>query len=219
MKKITATLLILVMMFGLFAACSSSDTEESAEPTVAPEESVEPTVEPSEVPEESDTPEDDNTVDEGPGEAPEPAKTEFDADLSEKYNTAVDASRTEDQKQGTQYMTSADPEAFPDYEAIMNMLGFSSSDVEAYSIGISLMNVHAYCVAAVKPVEGSEQKILDGFAAYKQQQYDNFTEYLADQQAIAEAGIIETLEDGTILFVMTENQQSVFDGIAADLMA
>ncbi len=221
MKKITATLLILAMMTTAFAACSNDETEESTAPTVAPEESVEPTLDPDLDPNvslgdpEDVTPEVD--VDETPEEEMADPKTEFDADLSQKYYDAVDASRTEDQKQGTDLLTSTDPTAFPDYDLVMSVMGFSSHDVEAYAIGMTFMNVHAYCVAAVKPVEGSEQKILDGFEAYRQDQYDNFTNYLADQQAIAENAIIETLDDGTILFVMAENQQEVFDGIAASL--
>lgn len=45
------------------------------------------------------------------------------------------------------------------------------------------------------------------------QQKQNFEQYLADQYDIANAAKVETLEDGTILLVMSEGQDAIFDSI------
>ena len=42
----------------------------------------------------------------------------------------------------------------------------------------------------------------------------SFEMYLADQYEVAENARLETLEDGTILLVMCQDQDTVFDAIA-----
>ena len=47
----------------------------------------------------------------------------------------------------------------------------------------------------------------------------SFEMYLADQYDIAKNARLETLEDGTVLLVMCEDQDTVYDAIAKAIQA
>ena len=51
------------------------------------------------------------------------------------------------------------------------------------------------------------------------QQKQNFQQYLIDQYDIANAAKVETLDDGTILLVMCEDQDTVLESIKTSLNA
>ena len=52
-----------------------------------------------------------------------------------------------------------------------------------------------------------------GLNAFIDRQKQSFEQYLADKYEIASNARLETLEDGTILLVMCEDQYAVFDAI------
>ena len=79
--------------------------------------------------------------------------------------------------------------------------------------GASMMNVQAYGIAAVMPAAGKEDAVLEGLNGFIDLQKQNFQQYLADQYDIANNAKLETLEDGTILLVMCEGQDAIFDSI------
>ena len=82
-----------------------------------------------------------------------------------------------------------------------------------------MMNVKAYGIAAVMPAEGKEEAVKEGLQGFIDRQKSSFETYLADQYAVAESARLETLEDGTVLMVMCEDQDTVFDGIRAAIEA
>ena len=59
----------------------------------------------------------------------------------------------------------------------------------------------------------------EGLQGYIDQQKSSFEMYLADQYEVAKNARLETLEDGTILMVMCEDQDTVFDAISAAIQA
>ncbi len=100
---------------------------------------------------------------------------------------------------------------------MLEMLGMTAEDMEAAGLSLSMMGVQAYGIALVKPAEGSEQVIVDGLNNYVALQQSNFEMYLADQYEIAEAGTVETLEDGTVLMVICEDGAAVRDQLVASV--
>ena len=72
-------------------------------------------------------------------------------------------------------------------------------------------------MAAILPAEGKSEEVLEGVNAFVEQQKQNFQQYLMDQYDIASAAKVETLEDGTILLVMCEDQDTVLDAIKTAL--
>ena len=67
------------------------------------------------------------------------------------------------------------------------------------------------------PAEGKGEEVLEGVNAFVEQQKQSFQQYLADQYDIASAAKVETLEDGTVLLVMCEDQDTVLESIKTAL--
>ncbi len=174
MKKITALILALVMVFAL-AACG----ETPAEPT--------------------DTPEPELSGDE----------------LAAHYKAAIEGARSEQDNADRGINTSADAEEMG--SIMWEVLGFTAEDVDAFAVSMSIMNVQAYCVGLFKPVEGKAETVTSALETYITGIQASFENYLPDQGAIADAAILETLDDGSVLLVMCEGQDSVRDAIVAAL--
>ncbi len=220
MKKIIAAVLCLTMCLALLSACGTetepdpTDTTEpvtSTEPSAEPSEEPEESAEPSEEPEESTAPETETPETEAPAtEAPE-----TEAPVTNALGDAITAARTDE-----------DNEAYPvfcDKDAIEDMyyqvVGFTSSDVDEIAMSVSLINVKAYGIVVVKPAEGCADTVKAGLQGFIDTQCANFETYLADQYEIAKNAKLETLEDGTIVMVMCENADSVYESIVASLGA
>ena len=91
--------------------------------------------------------------------------------------------------------------------------------MESFAISVSLMNVKAYGIAVIKPAQDSEDTVKEGLQGFIDKQKTNFETYLADQYAVAENARLETLEDGTVLMVMCEGSDTVFDQIRTAIEA
>ena len=126
------------------------------------------------------------------------------------YRTAIETARDQDLNDALPIVTSAEEETG---QALVDVLGLASEDCAACALSVSLMNVKAYGIAAVYPADGREAQVEDGLSAFIDQQRQNFQQYLPDQYEIAQAARLETLSDGTILMVMCEDQDGVFDRI------
>lgn len=128
----------------------------------------------------------------------------------ELYETAIEAARDEATNEALPLIDDADDD---NAQTVFDFLNVSPEDMNAYAISVSLMNVKAYAVAAIYPAAGKEDAILESLRRFVSGQQQSFKEYLADQYEIAVNTRVETLEDGTILMVMSENQDAVFDSI------
>ena len=210
MKKIIAAVLCLTMCLALLSACGT-ETEPDPTDTTEPVTSTEPSAEPSEEPEESAEPS------EEPEEstAPETETPETEAPVTNALGDAITAARTDE-----------DNEAYPvfcDKDAIEDMyyqvVGFTASDVDEIAMSVSLINIKAYGIVVVKPAEGCADTVKAGLQGFIDTQCANFETYLADQYEIAKNAKLETLEDGTIVMVMCENADSVYESIVASLGA
>ena len=138
-------------------------------------------------------------------------KTLTPEERTELYKTAITAARDAETNQVQRILTSAEED---DAEMVFALLGVTPEDMSAYALSVSLMNVKAYAVAAVYPAAGKEDAVLEGLRAFVDNQKQSFEQYLADQYEIAVNARLETLEDGTVLLVMCENQDAVFDAIS-----
>lgn len=102
-------------------------------------------------------------------------------------------------------------------EMLQELLGFKSDDAEAYAMSISLMNVKAYGIVVVKPADGRAQAVRDGLQGFIDRQCQSFANYLADQYEIAKNARLETLKDGTIVMVMSPDQDEVYNSIVKSI--
>ena len=98
-------------------------------------------------------------------------------------------------------------------DVIFELLGVTAADMSAFALSVSPMNIKAYGIAAIYPAAGKSDAVLEGLNAFIDRQKQSFEQYLADQYEIAGNARLETLEDGTILLVMCEDQDAVFDAI------
>ena len=97
----------------------------------------------------------------------------------------------------------------------LEVMGLNGEDVTAFGVSTSMMNVKAYAIAAVMPAEGRETAVKEALQSFVDQKQREFEHYLPDQYEVARNARLETLEDGTVLLVMTENGDVVFERIAA----
>ena len=102
---------------------------------------------------------------------------------------------------------------------VLENMGLNTEDMAAFGISASLMNIKAYAIAAIMPAEGKEAAVMDALQGYIDRTKSSFEMDLADQYEAAENARLETLEDGTILLVMCEDQDTVFDAIADAVQA
>lgn len=93
----------------------------------------------------------------------------------------------------------------------------TQDDVESIVISATGMNTKAHNVILVKPKAGREADVYAAVESYMKNVQKSFENYLPDQNEIAKAALIETLPDGTIALVMTDNAQTVMDSIKASL--
>lgn len=126
------------------------------------------------------------------------------------YETAIEAARDEATNKALPLIDDADDD---NAQTVFDVLNVTPEDMNAYAISLSLMNVKAYAIAAIYPAAGKEDAVLESLRRFVSSQQQSFKEYLADQYEIAVNTRVETLEDGTVLMVMSENQDAIFDSI------
>lgn len=126
------------------------------------------------------------------------------------YKTAITSARDAESNQYQPIITSAGDE---NAEMTFSLLGVGAEDMTSFALSVSLMNVKSYAVAAVYPAAGKEDTVLESLRAFVNSQKQSFEQYLPDQYEIAVNAQLETLEDGTVLLVMCENQAAVFDAV------
>lgn len=102
---------------------------------------------------------------------------------------------------------------------ILETMGLKAEDMTAFGISASMMNVQAYGIAAVMPAEGRADAVKEALQSFIDNQKQSFEQYLVDQYEIASSAKLETLEDGTVLMVMCEDQDTVFGDISAAIQA
>ena len=101
---------------------------------------------------------------------------------------------------------------------LLEMLGLNPADMTAFGISTSMMNVKAYGIAAIKPAEGKEETVKAALQAFIDLQKMNFEFYLVDQYEVAESAKLETLEDGTVLMVMAEGSDAIYEAISSAIL-
>ncbi len=134
-------------------------------------------------------------------------------ELNRAYTEAITAAQSQDERD-------AFPQIAPDDEMfalVLGTMGIQPEDLTASALMVSVRGIQAYSVAALMPAEGKEDAVRQGLETYIQNQKNNFQFYLEDQYQIAADAKLEELEDGTLLLVMCEGQDEVFDSIKAAL--
>ncbi len=137
------------------------------------------------------------------------------AELAEHYKTAIEAGRTESDNTDRPINITGEEEEMG--SLFWEMLGFASTDLDAFAVSLSLFNTQAYCVGLFKPLEGKTETVTAGLQKYIESMQSSFEFYLPDQGEIANNAILKTLDDGTVIIVMSDGWQEVYDGIVAAL--
>jgi len=194
MKKYIAAFLCIAMCLALMSACGTeTKPEESTEPITSEQ--------PSEAPEDSAEPEE-------PEDSSEP-------ETSSPLADAITSARGDEENEA--YPVQSDKDAIE--SMYYDVLGFTADDVTELTMSVSLINVKAYGIVIAKPAEGCEETVKAGLQGFIDTQCANFETYLADQYEIAKNAKLETLDDGTIIMVMCENADAVYEAIVAALAA
>ena len=130
--------------------------------------------------------------------------------LAETYRSAIEGARDQELNDAYPVVTDLEDEQNLPY---LDLLGLDPADCEAAALSVSLMNVKAYGIAAVRPAEGKGDKVYEDLKGFISRQMQSFQQYLADQYDVASHTRLETLADGTVLLVMCEDQDQVFNAI------
>ena len=135
-------------------------------------------------------------------------------EYTQAYQSAIESARDQEMNEAIPVITSTEDEMA---SMVLPMVGVTDENAAAFAVAVSPMNIKAYGVAAILPAEGKSEEVLEGVNAFVEQQKQNFQQYLMDQYDIANAAKVETLEDGTILLVMCEDQDTVLESIKTAL--
>ncbi len=143
-----------------------------------------------------------------------PSKTP--EELSQLYSDAITQNGGEMAENNPPFTQVSEED--PMSSMILESMGLAQEDMTAFAISGSMMNVKAYGIAAVMPAQDKEQAVKDALQGFIDRQKSSFETYLVDQYAVAESARLETLSDGTVLMVMCEDQDTVFDAISASIL-
>ena len=227
-KKIISLILGATLCLSLLAACGTPAADPTATPSAIPSEtpSEEPTATPSADPSEepsaapSEQPSAPTEQPAAPTEQPSaptehPAETpaQGGSDPSAGFVNAITSARSEQENTDRPIIAKGGDVN----DLYWDTLGFAAADVSDYAFSLSLMNTQAYCVGVFKPVDGKADAVYNGLKAYIDRTIQSFTNYLPDQLVYAENARLEKLADGTVVIVMCENQDTVYDTIVAAL--
>lgn len=105
-----------------------------------------------------------------------------------------------------------------DSAMLLEAMGLNTEDMTAFAFSSSMMNVKAYGIAAVMPAEGKEEDVKAALQSFIDGKQSSFEFYLEDQYEVACNARLETLDDGTVLMVMTADQDTVYDGISSAIL-
>ncbi len=220
-KKIISLILGATLCLSLLAACGTPAADPTATPSAIPSEtpSEEPTATPSADPSEepsaapTEQPSTSSEQPSAPSEQPAETPAQGGSDLSAGFVNAITSARSEQENTDRPIIAKGGDVN----DLYWDTLGFAAADVSDYAFSLSLMNTQAYCVGVFKPVDGKADAVYNGLKAYIDRTIQSFTNYLPDQLVYAENARLEKLADGTVVIVMCENQDTVYDTIVAAL--
>lgn len=220
-KKIISLILGATLCLSLLAACGTPAADPTATPSAIPSEtpSEEPTATPSADPSEepsaapTEQPSAPTEQPAAPSEQPAETPAQGGSDLSAGFVNAITSARSEQENTDRPIIAKGGDVN----DLYWDTLGFAAADVSDYAFSLSLMNTQAYCVGVFKPVDGKADAVYNGLKAYIDRTIQSFTNYLPDQLVYAENARLEKLADGTVVIVMCENQDTVYDTIVAAL--
>ena len=220
-KKIISLILGATLCLSLLAACGTPAADPTATPSAIPSEtpseepaatpSADPSEEPSAAP--SEQPSAPSEQPSAPSEQPAETPAQGGSDLSAGFVNAITSARSEQENTDRPIIAKGGDVN----DLYWDTLGFAAADVSDYAFSLSLMNTQAYCVGVFKPVDGKADAVYNGLKAYIDRTIQSFTNYLPDQLVYAENARLEKLADGTVVIVMCENQDTVYDTIVAAL--
>lgn len=224
-KKIISLILGATLCLSLLAACGTPAADPTATPSAIPSEtpseeptatpSADPSEEPSEEPSAAPTEQPSAPTEQPSAPSEQPAETpaQGGSDLSAGFVNAITSARSEQENTDRPIIAKGGDVN----DLYWDTLGFAAADVSDYAFSLSLMNTQAYCVGVFKPVDGKADAVYNGLKAYIDRTIQSFTNYLPDQLVYAENARLEKLADGTVVIVMCENQDTVYDSIVAAL--
>lgn len=224
-KKIISLILGATLCLSLLAACGTPAADPTATPSAIPSEtpseeptatpSADPSEEPSEEPSAAPTEQPVAPTEQPAAPSEQPAETpaQGGSDLSAGFVNAITSARSEQENTDRPIIAKGGDVN----DLYWDTLGFAAADVSDYAFSLSLMNTQAYCVGVFKPVDGKADAVYNGLKAYIDRTIQSFTNYLPDQLVYAENARLEKLADGTVVIVMCENQDTVYDTIVAAL--
>lgn len=220
-KKIISLILGATLCLSLLAACGTPAADPTATPSAIPSEtpseepaatpSADPSEEPSAAP--TEQPSAPSEQPSAPSEQPAETPAQGGSDLSAGFVNAITSARSEQENTDRPIIAKGGDVN----DLYWDTLGFAAADVSDYAFSLSLMNTQAYCVGVFKPVDGKADAVYNGLKAYIDRTIQSFTNYLPDQLVYAENARLEKLADGTVVIVMCENQDTVYDTIVAAL--
>lgn len=220
-KKIISMILGATLCLSLLAACGTPAADPTATPSAIPSETpseepaATPSADPSEEPSAAPTEQPSAPTEQPAAPTEQPAETpaQGGSDLSAGFVNAITSARSEQENTDRPIIAKGGDVN----DLYWDTLGFAAADVSDYAFSLSLMNTQAYCVGVFKPVDGKADAVYNGLKAYIDRTIQSFTNYLPDQLVYAENARLEKLADGTVVIVMCENQDTVYDTIVAAL--
>lgn len=142
---------------------------------------------------------------------PEPVEPEEVKIASEDLKAAIEGARDAELNDYIPVLTSVND---PGAQQVLTTLSLNTETMECYALSVSLINIKAYGIVLVKPVEGQEEAVKTALEEFVESTRSSFENYLPAQAEIANAATVETLENSVIMMIMSEEHDTVRDAVA-----
>lgn len=129
---------------------------------------------------------------------------------------AITSIRDESENSATPVVTSVTDQGA---QLTLATLDFAPELAEYYAVSASFINIRAYAVAVIKPVDGNADAVKSVFETFIKNKQAEFENYLPAQYEIAQNALVETLDDGTMILVMTEDSAQTLENLKAAIAA
>lgn len=101
---------------------------------------------------------------------------------------------------------------------ILDSLDLDMDEMTAFALKISTQNDIPYAIAAIMPARGETEDVLDDLRELIRQKRAYFFSDSQEKQIAAQSARLEVLQDGTVLMVMAEDQNRIFEHLSSVIL-
>lgn len=134
--------------------------------------------------------------------------------LSRQFAQIIDRNRTSSEIADSPVCMSTSDEQWMMIQMLMHL---DSDTLDGFAIAYPSIGINAYCVAIMKPTEGTLSELLSNIERFQEDKINGLEGYIQDQELIAREAITFVTADDTVVFVMHPEAKTLADALVLEL--